>query len=199
MSRASRWPVALVLTLAAAACGGGGSALHASVPGPSHAQLVARAALDPCPPSQAGRIPGGLPDVTLPCLGAGPRVHLAGLRGTPTVVNIWGSWCGPCQAEATYLATVYDELRPRVRFLGVDTEDDPNSALDFAPHVAPPMHYPSVVDDQKKVLVGLQLLSAVPSTVFVDASGRVVHKSAVAYHSAAAVRADIARYLGVGG
>ena len=59
------------------------------------------------------------------------------------------------------------------------------------------MRYPSVVDEQKKVLIGLDLISAVPSTVFVDASGRVVHKAAVAYGSAAQLRADIARYLGV--
>ncbi|MDQ1700645.1 MAG: hypothetical protein QOG34_2508 [Frankiaceae bacterium] len=167
-------------------------------PGPQHAELVARAALDPCPPSEpSGHVASGLPDVTLPCLGAGPKVRLAGLRGTPTVVNIWGSWCTPCQAEAKYLSTVYDALKPRVRFLGVDTEDSSDSALDFAPHVTPPMRYPSVVDEQKKVLVGLGLISAVPSTVFVDAAGHVVHKSAVAYGSAAQLRRDIERYLGV--
>jgi len=179
-------------------CAGSSTSVENLPAGPSHAQLVARAALDRCPPSVAGaHVAHGMPDVTLRCLGAGPSVHLAGLRGIPTVVNIWGSWCTPCQAEAKYLSTVYDALKPRVRFLGVDTEDSSDSALDFAPHVRPPMRYPSVVDDQKKVLVGLDLFSAVPSTVFVDANGRVVHKAAVAYHSVAQLRADIARYLGV--
>jgi len=192
--------VVALLVLAASACTGG----HSSPPGPggaagpTHAQLVARAALDPCPPSTAGlHVAHGLPNVTLKCLGTGPAVHLAGLRGVPTVVNIWGSWCTPCQAEAKYLATVYDALKPRVRFLGVDTEDSDDSALDFAAHVSPPMRYPSVVDEQKQVLIGLDLISAVPSTVFVDASGHVVHKAAIAYASAAQLRADIARYLGV--
>jgi cytochrome c biogenesis protein CcmG, thiol:disulfide interchange protein DsbE len=189
--------VALVV-LAAAACSGGGSSTTQPPSGPTHAELVARAALDPCPPSIAGaHVAHGLPNVTLPCLGTGPAVHLAGLRGLPTVVNIWGSWCVPCQAEAKYLAAVYDALKPRVRFLGVDTEDSNDSALDFAPHVSPPMRYPSVVDEQKHVLVGLDLISAVPSTVFVDAAGHVVHKAAVAYGSAAQLRQDIARYLGV--
>lgn len=173
--------------------GGGGPQPN----GADHARLVVLAALDPCPASVPGKVPHGLPNVTLACLGTGPAVRLAGLRGLPTVINIWGSWCVPCQAETTYLSTVYDSLKGRVRFLGVDTEDDPNSALDFAPHVTPPMHYPSVVDPNKKVLVGLNLQSAVPSTVFVDASGRVVHFVTTAYRSAAALRADIARYLGV--
>ncbi len=190
--------VALVV-LAAGACTGSGSPSGPGAPaGPTHAQLLARAALDPCPPSTAGlHVAHGLPNLTLSCLGSGPAVHLAGLRGVPTVVNIWGSWCGPCQAEAKYLAAVYDAMKPRVRFLGVDTEDSNDSALDFAAHVDPPMRYPSVVDEQKQVLIGLDLISAVPSTVFVDASGRVVHKAAVAYGSVAQLRADIARYLGV--
>ncbi|MBV9098795.1 MAG: TlpA family protein disulfide reductase [Frankiaceae bacterium] len=187
------------MVLATGACTGSSSPGSGNVPpGPTHAALVAKAALDPCPPSVAGaHVSHGLPDVTLPCLGNGPAVHLAGLRGVPMVVNIWGSWCVPCQAETKYLATVYDALKPRVRFLGVDTEDSTDSALDFAPHVSPPMRYPSVVDDQKKVLVGLELFSAVPSTVFVDAAGHVVHKAAIAYGSAAQLRKDIAHYLGV--
>jgi len=194
-----RHPVLIAILVATlSGCASGGSTGSDVVPGPNHAELVAKAALDPCPPSQpGGHVSQGLPDVTLPCLGDGPAVHLAGLRGTPTVVNIWGSWCVPCQKETKYLAAVYDALKPRVRFLGVDTEDSSDSALDFAPHVTPPMRYPSVVDEQKKVLVGLDLISAVPSTVFVDADGRVVHKAAIAYGSVAQLRADIAKYLGV--
>jgi cytochrome c biogenesis protein CcmG, thiol:disulfide interchange protein DsbE len=164
---------------------------------PSYDQLITQAALDPCPPSSTTHPPKSLPDVTLPCLGHGPAVHLAGLSGTPTVVNIWGSWCGPCQAETKYLSTVYDGAHGKVRFLGVDTEDDAKSALDFAPHVTPPMHYPQVVDKNKSVLIGLNTPSAVPTTVFVDAAGRVVHVEHVAYTSAASLRADIRRYLGV--
>src|SRR5207237_8219321 len=101
--------VLALLALATTGCTGGSSSGPPAVSGPAHAELVARAALDPCPPSIAvSHVSHGLPDVTLPCLGAGPAVHLAGLRGTPTVVNIWGSWCVPCQAETKYLATVYD-------------------------------------------------------------------------------------------
>ena len=142
-------------------------------------------------------MPGGLPTVTLPCLGDGPQVHLAGLRGKPLVLNIWGSWCGPCQKETPFLAQAYDSLKSKVQFLGVDDEDLSDSALDFAAHVQPPMRYPSVVDENKSVLIGLQGPVAVPSTVFVDANGKVVHRVLQAYSSLAELRADIARYLGV--
>ena len=193
----------LALLLALAGCTGSGTrAIAPDFPKPpSYAELVARAHLDPCPTtSSTGAATSGaksLPDLTLPCLGTGPAVHLSGLVGKPTVVNIWGSWCGPCQAETRYLSTVYDGARAKVRFLGVDTEDDAKSALDFAPHVSPPMHYPQVVDKDKRLLIALKIPSNVPSSVFVDAGGRVVHVFPGAYRSADALRADIRRYLGV--
>jgi thiol-disulfide isomerase/thioredoxin len=162
--------------------------------------LVKAAKLDPCPPSRPTAVSGGLPDLTLRCLGEGPDVHLAGLVGKPLVLNIWGTWCGPCQAETRYLSTVYDEMRHRVRFLGVDTEEsNPDSALAFAPHVQPPMRYPSVIDNDKAVLLGLHGTIAVPSTVFVDATGKIVQRVYSPYRSAAALRADVKRYLGVAG
>ena len=164
---------------------------------PSYTELVRKAQLDPCPPSGSATGKHLLPDLTLPCLGTGPKVRLSGLHGTPTVLNIWGSWCGPCQAETRYLSEVYDAAKPKVLFLGVDTEDDPKSALDFAPHVTPPMRYPQVVDTDKKLLLALNLPSAVPTTVFVSAAGQVVKVSPGPYRSAAALRADILRYLGV--
>jgi thiol-disulfide isomerase/thioredoxin len=169
-------------------------------PNPRHSQLVAAAHLDKCPPSGSTSVSGGLPDVTLPCSGAGPAVHLSGLVGKPLVLNIWGTWCGPCIAETRYLSTVYDEMRPRVRFLGVDTDETSHDAgLSFAPHVRPPMRYPSVLDFDKKVLLGLHGPIGVPQTVFVDANGKVVHRVSAPYRSAADLRADIARYLGVTG
>jgi thiol-disulfide isomerase/thioredoxin len=191
----------LIVAATVSACSGTPSVVQPDPtfsPNPHRSELVVKAGLDLCPASESAAAPGGLPDVTLPCLGAGPAVHLAGLQGKPTVVNIWGSWCTPCQKETTYLSTVYDSMKAKVRFLGVDDEDDPSSALDFAPHVTPPMRYPSVVDDNKRVLIAMHT-SAVPITIFVDANGKVVHRNFGPYADVASLRADIGRYLGVHG
>jgi thiol-disulfide isomerase/thioredoxin len=164
---------------------------------PDHAHLVAAARLEPCPASSAAGGDSGLPDVTLPCLGKGPAVHMSGLRGTPTLLNLWGSWCGPCQKETPYLQQAHLRLGRSVRFLGVDTEDQADSALDFAAHVRPPMRYPSVLDDNKAVLLAVHGPSAVPMSIFLDASGHIVHVSIESYASVAAILADVQRYLGV--
>jgi cytochrome c biogenesis protein CcmG, thiol:disulfide interchange protein DsbE len=188
----------LALCVVTGCSGSAGADREPSFPdNPDHQRLIATARLEPCPTTSGGAVSGGLPDVTLTCLGDGPAVRLAALRGTPTVVNLWGSWCGPCQKETPFLQRAHARLGDAVRFLGVDTEDSSDSALDFAAHVNPPMRYPSVVDDDKAVLVGLHGPSAVPMTVFVDANGRVVHLEPHPYGSVTDLLADIDRYLGV--
>lgn len=201
MSRAgAALGVGLAVALTLAGCGSGRAGdrrpVAAYPSAPSNADLMRRAGLAPCPPSDSGARAGRLPAVTLPCLGAGPAVQVAGLRGRPTVVNVWGSWCVPCQAEVAYLVAAAAALGNRVRFLGVDTVDDPRSALDFAAHVG--MKYPSVRDDNKKVLLALKAIGP-PVTAFVRADGSVAHVTYGEYRSTAAVRRDIATYLGVAG
>jgi len=171
-------------------------------PGPggdqaSLAKLIVTADLRPCPASSTTVVAGGLPNVTLPCLGNGPAVHMAGLTGEPTVVNIWGSWCPPCQAEMAYLSRAADADRGRVRFLGVDTVDEADSALDFDAHVTPPVHFPSVFDVDRKVLLDAHLPPSPPVTLLVSAAGKVVHTEHGAYTSTAQLQAQIATYLHV--
>jgi cytochrome c biogenesis protein CcmG, thiol:disulfide interchange protein DsbE len=189
---------AVALVAIAAGCSGGGSGADVGLDAhnPTHAQLVSKADLAPCPSSTAAAVSGGLPNVTLPCLGQGPQVRLSGLAGKPTVVNLWGSWCEPCQAEMQYLSSAYNADRSVVRFLGVDTVDDADSALDFDAHVTPPVHFPSVFDENRQVALGLHT-EATPDTVFVASDGRIVHTHPGAYHSTAELQADISRYLHV--
>jgi thiol-disulfide isomerase/thioredoxin len=169
-------------------------ALAACTTRPGEIERLRRVAnLDRCPATQS-QGSARLPDLVLNCLGAGPRVHLRGLVGTPTLVNVWGSWCGPCQREVPVLESIYAAARGRLRIVGVDTEDAHASALDFAAHVG--MKYPSVVDDEGSFIrtVGR---NATPMTLFVDASGHVVHTRYGPFHSAAEITADVRQYLGV--
>lgn len=200
MSRAFARVAALAALVAVAACSGSSSG-GLSTPGEhrdssSLAKYVAQARLAPCPASSTTAVSGGLPDVTLDCLGNGPAVHLAGLKG-PAVVNVWGSWCIPCGQEATYLSSVYRADRGKVTFLGIDTEDQAKSALTFGAAVKPAVRYPSVEDPDRKVLIGLAKAPGPPETAFVGTSGKVVHVHTGGYTSAAALRADIATYLDV--
>lgn len=184
--------LAAVALLAVAGCSSGG----AKPAGPDLHRLREQADLQPCPATSAGSVAGGLPDLTLPCIGQGPAVRLAGLRGMPTVVNFYGTWCIPCQREAGYLSSVAAASKATVRFLGVDVGGDHMwDALSFAAALRPPAHYALVSDPSSQGL--LQFNPGPPATVFVNAAGKVVGVAHNEYHSAGALRADIRRYLRV--
>jgi thiol-disulfide isomerase/thioredoxin len=106
---------------------------------------------------------------------AGDAVDLADWRGAPVVLNFWYATCPPCRKEAPDLALLATELDPDgVHFLGVNHTDEPATALAFERTFELP--YPTLHDSDAAgvaALQGLVPLQAMPSTVVLDAEGRV--------------------------
>lgn len=95
--------------------------------------------------------------------------------GKVVVINVWGSWCGPCIEETPDLVQVADELAADgvpVQFIGVNSRDSVQTALAF--QRAYEVSYPSLLDDggrTRSQLGGLGV--ATPSTIVLDTQGRV--------------------------
>jgi cytochrome c biogenesis protein CcmG/thiol:disulfide interchange protein DsbE len=125
-------------------------------------------------PSTPSRPPvsNGLPDVSLPCLGNGPDIRLADLRG-PLLVNVWAQWCPPCRAEAPYLAELQKKAGGKVQLLGIDY-DDPRAELAVKFAVEHELTYPHLVDADK-VLHQPFKIGGPPVTAFVDQDGAVAY------------------------
>lgn len=158
--------------------------------------------LAPCPETQpaSGEAESDgaerLPEVTLACLGAGDDVRLAGLRGQPTVINVWATWCGPCKEEAPYFQSLHETAGDEVRVLGIDYDDAPaERALAFADALG--LRYAQVADPEATLRAPLGLSIGIPATLFVDAKGRVVERVHKPYRDAAELFADVRTYLGV--
>jgi cytochrome c biogenesis protein CcmG/thiol:disulfide interchange protein DsbE len=96
---------------------------------------------------------------------------LAQLKGTPVVLNIWASWCGPCRDEAPILSAAARRYGEQVQFLGVDILDQTGSAAQFAKEFDIP--YPSVFDPTGDIRDSLGFLGQ-PDTIFFDAQGTKV-------------------------
>jgi thiol-disulfide isomerase/thioredoxin len=112
-----------------------------------------------------------LPDVTLPCLGGGPDVRLAGMRG-PLVINLFAQWCGPCRAELPFYERLAREGRGTVRVLGIDYLDtQPEGALELVR--ATGVTYPLLADPDGLLRIPFKA-RGLPVVVLVDAQGRVV-------------------------
>jgi len=176
--------------------GGGGEAVPVLTP-TSEPRTVASPV--PCAGlrSVAGPAAGGLPDVRLDCLGSGPAVSVGRLRG-PLVVNVWATWCQSCLTELPVLAQ-YARSPGAVPVLGVDYEERGTSAQREAvvELSRAGVRYPSVVDAHGQVAAaGVPL---VPTTFFLDATGRVVFRRVGAFADVDGVRADVTTHLGVPG
>ena len=160
----------LVAGLVLASCG-------SEQPGPSTATTGTTVAgadkLAACPstPSKPP-VTNGLPDLSLPCLGNGPDIRLADLRG-PLVINVWAQWCGPCRAEAPYLAGLAKKAPGKLQVLGIDY-DDPRAELAVKFADEQQWTYPHLVDTDKQLHQPFKVIGP-PVTVFVNADGAIAY------------------------
>ena len=123
-------------------------------------------------PAGERKKPGEVSGTTLD----GKPLSLEQYAGKVIVLNVWGSWCGPCRKEARALGAAARELgTDDVAFVGVNTKDSsPQNGLAFERRYDVP--YPSFYDPSGRILLafrGTLNPSAIPSTVVLDAKGRV--------------------------
>lgn len=105
------------------------------------------------------------------------KVRLSDFRGKVVVLNVWGSWCAPCRAEAPHFAEVAKDMKDQgVRFLGINTRDlDKAPAQAFERSYGVP--YPSLYDPSGRQMLefpkGTLSLQTIPSTLIIDREGKI--------------------------
>ena len=107
------------------------------------------------------------------------------LQGTPwkvadavhkvLVLNVWGSWCGPCVAEMPHLQQVWSQMSSAgtpVQFMGINYRDGAETARAFLR--ANKITYPSLEDDGGRTLLALHgTANTTPTTLVLDRRGRI--------------------------
>lgn len=106
----------------------------------------------------------------------GKDISLADFKGKVVVLNVWGSWCPPCRAEAADFQQAHTENADKgVQFLGINTRDaTQDNALAFT--ASKGITYPSLWDpDAREILkfTGSLNPNAIPSTLIIDREGRI--------------------------
>jgi thiol-disulfide isomerase/thioredoxin len=121
----------------------------------------------------AGHRPAA-PDFTATSLTGAP-INFASYRGKIVVLNVWGSWCGPCRSEGQTLKYLDEQYGPQgIAFLGDDIQDTPTDALDFLKGEG--ITYPSVNDASGAVEERLAIaapINGTPTTLVIDKTGHI--------------------------
>lgn len=98
------------------------------------------------------------------------------LKGKAVVINVWASWCVPCNQEAPMLQSTWKQLQVTdkdsgVVFLGIDFQDSSKDALTFMRKYG--IAYPNVLDASGSVSIDYGV-TGVPETIFINSKGTVV-------------------------
>ncbi len=127
---------------------------------------IARGVLPPVPNA----------NVALPVLGSSATERISDLRGKVVVLNVFASWCQPCQAEAPVLERAQLEVEHRdATVLGVTYLDTSTASEQFVHQWH--LTYPVVRDVDGSFVHGLGT-DGVPETFVIDRQGRIaaVHR-----------------------
>ena len=114
-----------------------------------------------------------VPDLVLPTLADGLPETLAVPGAGPYLINVFASWCAPCEIEAPVLVAMKAQ---GATVVGVAYKDEPEKTRAFLARAGDP--YARVLVDRDG-RAGIELgVSGVPETYLVDPSGRILDKVA---------------------
>ncbi|MFI6205419.1 TlpA family protein disulfide reductase [Streptomyces sp. NPDC051041] len=120
------------------------------------------------------------PDLSGPTVD-GERLDVDDYKGKVVVLNVWGSWCPPCRAEAKNFQKVYEDVKDQgVQFVGINTRDTSTGpARAFEEEYG--ITYPSLYDPTGKLMLrfakGTLNPQAIPSTLIIDRDGRIAART----------------------
>ena len=129
----------------------------------------------------------------LKCLDGNSTVDVGQIKG-PALVNVWGSWCGPCKQEMPIFVDFYGKYKEKVSLIGISVEEaDDQNARDFIKLYG--MSWPNLNDPDGSTRGTLGM--GVPITLFIDAQGRVAYRKIGVITTIEELERDTQKYLGV--
>ena len=115
------------------------------------------------------------PAFELPVLEANGRtVRASDMRGQVWLLNVWASWCGPCQLEHPLLVDF--AARTKVPVVGLNYKDKPEAAQAWLQRLGNP-YRATLVDPQGRTGIDFGVYG-VPETFVIDREGIVRYRQA---------------------
>lgn len=107
---------------------------------------------------------------------SGQPIRLQDLRGKVVVVDLWGTWCGPCRRVIPHLVKLQNKHSEHLQVIGLCNERNPDVGAATASLTAAMnefgINYPCALIDDRTVRK-VPNFSGYPTMLFIDRTGRV--------------------------
>jgi thiol-disulfide isomerase/thioredoxin len=131
--------------------------------------------------------------IMLDCLDGTDGASINGIKG-PAIINVWGSWCGPCKEEMPILRSFYEKAQGKLALIGVDVEEASiEDGRKFVKNNG--ITWPNLYDADGKSRAYFGM--GVPVTWFIAADGSVAYKHIGVIKSEKELISMTSKYLGV--
>jgi thiol-disulfide isomerase/thioredoxin len=131
--------------------------------------------------------------IMLDCLDGTDGASINGIKG-PAIINVWGSWCGPCKEEMPLLRSFYEKAQGKLALIGVDVEEASiEDGRKFVENNG--ITWPNLYDADGKSRAYFGM--GVPVTWFIAADGNVAYKHIGVIKSEKELISMTSKYLGV--
>ena len=102
----------------------------------------------------------------------GKRIPLRELKGKALLINAWATWCGPCRLEMPWLADLHRRLSKEGLAIAAVSWEEPGAVRTFLEETG--ADYPFLLlSDPDRILQGRFQVTGLPTTLIVDARGRL--------------------------
>jgi thiol-disulfide isomerase/thioredoxin len=92
------------------------------------------------------------------------------------LLNFWATWCPPCRLEMPQLQTLHERYQDKgLQILAINVEEDEKTVRDFLSQRT--LSFP-VLLDREGLVAARYRVEAFPTTVLLDAEGKVFHVTA---------------------
>src|SRR5690625_42780 len=100
-------------------------------------------------------------------------INLESLRGKGVMLNFWATYCEPCEAEMTFMESLYPKYKDYIEIVAVSLDMNELVIHRFIDKYN--LTFP-IVHDQKSDVMDLYKVGPIPSTFFINPEGEIVNK-----------------------
>ena len=125
--------------------------------------------------------------------------------GKVTIINFWGTWCGPCKAELPFFHEVAEQYADEVTVIAIHSVLQEKQAPDYIASEYPDSNIIFAVDKRcaesdvlgtnGEFFLSLGYRDAYPVTIIIDENGVITYTSPKAFHSTAELLAELPDYI----